>query len=221
MFVIFIVMNYKKIHDSIIERAKVRDISGYTENHHIVPKCLGGDNKKENLVRLTAKEHWIIHQLLCLLNPKNYSLLKALECMMRKSDNQYRNYVVSGSQYQRIKRDSAVLHSERLKGKKLKPFTEEHRKNIGLSKKGKPSWSKGKKFTEEHRKNIGLSSKGRIDGDKNPMKNPEVLRKHTSLFSNKKNPNKTKKQCEFCGIFVGLGNFKRWHGFNCKKNKND
>jgi len=212
-------MNYRKIHDSIIDRAKNRKISGYTESHHILPKCLGGNNKKENLVKLTAKEHWIIHQILCIIHPKNYSLLKALECMMRKSDNQLRNYVISGRQYQRIKKESAKLHSERLTGRKRKPFTEEHKKNISNSKKGKSIWREGRKFTEEHKKNIGLSSKGRISGDKNPMKNPEIVKKHTALFTETNNPSKIKEKCEFCGIFVGKSNLKRWHGKKCKKYK--
>lgn len=214
-------MDYKKIHDSIIYRAKNRTISGYTETHHILPKCLGGGNEKTNLVKLTAKEHWIIHQILCEIYPKNYSLLKSLECMMRKSENQIRDYVISGGQYERIKKECSILQSERLRGRKLKPFTEEHKRKISESKKGKPSWSKGKKFSEDHRKNIGLSSKGRIDGDKNPMKNPEVLNKHPSLFSENKNPSKNKKKCEICGIFVGGGNYVRWHGKNCKKLTND
>jgi len=211
-------MNYKKIHDFIIDRAKNRTISGYTENHHIIPKCLGGNNKKENLVRLTAKEHWVIHQILCVIYPKNYSLLKALECMMRKSNNQLRDYVISGKQYQRIRKECSTLHSECMRGRKRKPFTEEHKKKISESRKGKSVWSKGTKFSEEHKKNIGLSSKGRIDGDKNPMKDINVLKKHTGLFSGIKNPSKNKKKCEFCGMFVGEGNFVRWHGKNCKKN---
>ena len=34
----------------------------YYENHHILPKSLGGDNSKDNLVNLTAREHFICHQ---------------------------------------------------------------------------------------------------------------------------------------------------------------
>jgi len=210
-------MDYIKIHDKLIFKAKNRKISGYTETHHIIPKCLGGTNEKENLVKLTAKEHWLIHQLLCEIYPKNYSLLKALESMMRKSNNQIRDYVISGKQYERIKKECSSLHSLRLTGRKRKPFTEEHKKNMSESKKGKPSWAKGKKFTEEHRKNIGIASKGRITGDKNPMKNPEILKNHKTLFSNKNNPSNNKIICEFCGIFVGSGNYSRWHGINCKK----
>jgi hypothetical protein len=60
-------MNYKNVHDSIIERSKSRQtISGqYYEKHHILPKCLGGTNDRDNLVKLTAREHFLIHRLLC------------------------------------------------------------------------------------------------------------------------------------------------------------
>jgi hypothetical protein len=34
------------------------------ERHHIVPRCLGGSNKSDNIVRLTDREHYICHQLL-------------------------------------------------------------------------------------------------------------------------------------------------------------
>ena len=56
-------MNYQKIHDAIIERAKTRKLEGYKERHHIIPRCLGGTDDNENLVDLTAREHFIIHLL--------------------------------------------------------------------------------------------------------------------------------------------------------------
>jgi len=49
-------MDYLKIHNSLIERGRYRILKGYSENHHIIPKCLGGSNDQENLVRLTPKE---------------------------------------------------------------------------------------------------------------------------------------------------------------------
>ena len=41
-----------------------RILDGYTEKHHIVPRSFGGSNKIENLVVLTAREHFIAHLLL-------------------------------------------------------------------------------------------------------------------------------------------------------------
>ena len=59
-------MNYQKIHDSIIERAKLRNLEAgvYYEKHHILARSVGGGNDAENLVLLTAKEHFVIHRLL-------------------------------------------------------------------------------------------------------------------------------------------------------------
>jgi len=36
----------------------------YYECHHILPKSMGGSNKQENIVLLTAKEHFVAHHLL-------------------------------------------------------------------------------------------------------------------------------------------------------------
>ena len=57
-------MNYQKVHDQIIERAKKRffEEEVYLEQHHIVPKCEGGSEDGET-VGLTHKEHRIIHLL--------------------------------------------------------------------------------------------------------------------------------------------------------------
>lgn len=43
-------MNYKRIYDSIIENAKLQNRKKkqgiYYEEHHIIPKCLGGKDRK-------------------------------------------------------------------------------------------------------------------------------------------------------------------------------
>ena len=40
------------------------EIDGYCEKHHILPKCLGGDNSKQNLILLPIKWHIFVHRLL-------------------------------------------------------------------------------------------------------------------------------------------------------------
>ena len=50
--VMFINNKYKSWYDSIIQKAKVRNLSGYKEKHHILPRCLGGKDIKKNLVNL-------------------------------------------------------------------------------------------------------------------------------------------------------------------------
>lgn len=62
-------MNYVRTYNDLIEKRKVCPAKGYVENHHIVPRSLGGSNKKDNLVTLTAREHWIAHLLLWKIRP--------------------------------------------------------------------------------------------------------------------------------------------------------
>jgi hypothetical protein len=64
-------MNYQKVYNDIVERGKVRDPEGYYEVHHIVPRCMGGGNEKENLTNLTAREHFIAHWLLARIYPNH------------------------------------------------------------------------------------------------------------------------------------------------------
>lgn len=59
-------MNYQKIYNDLISRAQAREpLSEYKETHHIIPRCMGGSDDKENLVELTGREHFIAHWLLC------------------------------------------------------------------------------------------------------------------------------------------------------------
>lgn len=57
-------MEYQRHYDSLIDKAKNRVLKRYSETHHIIPKCLGGDDSKDNLVDLTAREHFVAHLLL-------------------------------------------------------------------------------------------------------------------------------------------------------------
>ncbi len=74
-------MNYKKHYDILIERAKNRILDGYLEEHHIIPRCLGGSNDKSNLAKLTPEEHFVAHQLLIKIHPGVPGLVYAVRMM--------------------------------------------------------------------------------------------------------------------------------------------
>jgi hypothetical protein len=61
-------MNYQEIYDNLIQSAQLRPdiafLNGYTERHHILPRSMGGTDEPDNLVKLTAREHFIAHWLL-------------------------------------------------------------------------------------------------------------------------------------------------------------
>lgn len=83
-------MNYQDHYDRLISRAKERKLDCYSESHHIVPKCMGGTDDKDNLILLTAREHFIAHLLLMKIHPESYGLVKAVNMMCMAGENQDR-----------------------------------------------------------------------------------------------------------------------------------
>lgn len=61
---IFPECKYTKWYWNIIEKRLNEEPNGYYERHHIIPKFMGGNNEKNNLVKVTGKEHYILHLLL-------------------------------------------------------------------------------------------------------------------------------------------------------------
>jgi len=78
-------VNYKAHYESLMLKARLRKVvDGYFEEHHIVPRCLGGGDESENLINLTAEEHYVAHQLLVKMHPKSMGLAAAALLMSSK-----------------------------------------------------------------------------------------------------------------------------------------
>ena len=109
-------MDYNRIYNTIIERAKNRELGGYVERHHIVPRCMGGEDTTNNIVELTAREHYIVHKLLVEIYPKHRKLVYALWGMSNQlsSPNNKRAYRISSREYERAR----ILFLENIKGRK-------------------------------------------------------------------------------------------------------
>lgn len=147
-------MNYQRIYDQIIERAKTRQLEGYVEKHHVIPRCLGGTNNTENIVQLTAREHFICHQLLCEIYPDNDKLKYALYLMnIGKQKHKNADYRISSRTYERLK----LEHSLFLTGKKQKDKTKykksESMKLVWANKTDKEMTDKAQKVWNTRRKN--------------------------------------------------------------------
>ena len=138
-----------------------RSLECYTEKHHIVPKSMGGLDTKENLVVLTAREHYIAHLLLTKCVKKKYrgKILCAYIMMAQvKDSNQARFYKINSRIFEARKIESNKLKmgfrhtkearekiSKNLKGVPKPEFTEEHKNNISKGHKGQNAWNKGLK----------------------------------------------------------------------------
>ena len=102
-------MNYQKIYDQIVERAKTRQLEGYKEKHHIIPKCLGGSNDKENLVLLTPREHYVCHKLLTYIYKGN----RKIACALFRLCYDKNNRKISSKDYEYVKKIIASIgHSD-------------------------------------------------------------------------------------------------------------
>lgn len=97
---------YTQWYNSIISnrRNNPLDPSVYKEKHHIIPKSLGGSNKKENIVALTAKEHFICHRLLVKMTEGNdkVKMSYAIRAMMIRENPHQTRYKISSKVYESI-----------------------------------------------------------------------------------------------------------------------
>lgn len=148
-------MNYHAHYDKLIERARTRLLEGYGEWHHILPSCLGGSDDPENLVHLTAEEHYVAHQLLVKMHPSSYKLVYAANMMTvgRRSNKQYgwlrRKWLATHS-----KRQSEVMAG--------RVFTDEHKQAISEAR-------TGYQMPESTKQKLSEYWTGRNTGKKNPM----------------------------------------------------
>lgn len=128
-------MNYKKIYDSLIIKAKNRETSQYTEKHHVLPRCMGGSDEPSNLVRLTAREHYIAHWLLA----KAYRSSKLVFAWRSMAmDPLGKRYTSHSFKYAR-----EAWAKEMAEVNRGICFSEERKRNLSLSHIGQQAWNKG------------------------------------------------------------------------------
>lgn len=146
---------YTRWYYQIIEQAKVRVLSQdvYTEKHHVIPQSLGGDNSINNLVKLTAREHFICHWLLTKMvteTKHKYQMWNAFSCMLYRENSNQERHKVSSRVFENIKSVGAKIKSEKFSGKN----------NPMYGKRGVLSPHYGKKKTAEHLVRLSESHKG-------------------------------------------------------------
>ena len=168
-------MDYQKHYNLLINKAKARIIDGYVERHHIIPECMGGSNDPDNLVILTPEEHFLAHQLLVKIYPNEHKLLFAVHMMCNGNYKVKRNNKMYG--WLRRKCNEALsLNKRKPRKKETKPrkkrtLSEEHKRKIGLVR-------KGYKHTEKSKQKMSEKQKGKIVSEetKQKMRKPKSNR---------------------------------------------
>lgn len=203
---IFIDNKYTRWYYSIIDRARSREITGYTEKHHIIPKSCGGNNSKDNLVKLTAKEHFVCHLLLTktVSNEYRFKMVYAFHGLKASQPKQIRynsKLEITGKLYQRLREELSLIKKSKdpwNKGKKglqvawnkgVSQPDETKQKIREARAKQDMSYRKGVSPSQEQREKISNTLKGNAPWNKgksgtgfgnlktNPMKNPDSIKK--------------------------------------------
>lgn len=195
----FIENKYSKCYYSIIENAKSRllDPSIYYEKHHILPKSCGGNNSKDNLVSLTAREHFICHVLLPKMTTGSPHH-KMVHALWRMCNSLRSGYKVSSRIYKSSREQHATILS-----------------TVGTSgqfKRGRTTWNKGISRTDEVKKAISNANTGRKRLDRTSNSFTAEWREKISLSAR----TREKKTCPYCNKEAGPTNYVRWHGDSCR-----
>lgn len=192
---------YTRLYFEIISQgAKIKPTDSYSEKHHIVPRSLGGVDKKDNIVYLTAAKHFECHQLLIhmTVDSAKGKMWNALWRMMNKqSMNQQRDYTFTAYEYEEARKQHAIAHSLNMSGQKNPFFGKLHthatRTTMSAAKKGK-SYEEifGTDKASEMRNRRRAEQQGLIKG-------PQTI-----------------IVCPHCNKTGGTGIMKRWHFDRCK-----
>ena len=126
-------MNYKLHYDKLIQKARNRSIlkSEYCEVHHIIPKCMGGDDSKDNLISLFPEEHLVAHLLLVKIYSDNQKLIYAANMMTNFHSIDNKKYAWVRKQISNSMKENNPMHDL------------EVRKKVGDKIKGQVPWNKG------------------------------------------------------------------------------
>lgn len=180
-------MNYQKIYDQIIEKARkenrVKSTDIYYEAHHVIPRCLGGEGlttqwkTHPNIVLLTAREHFVCHWLLARLYPNNRKVVYTFWMMS-----------TGGSSVQPRYRPSSRVYEEAKEMYKLsdRKHSQESRDAISKRMKGRASNMLGKLHSKETIEKIKQSNRGKKRSDITKSKMSESKKGKPS--NNKGNP---------------------------------
>jgi hypothetical protein len=208
-------MNYLKIYENICSSP---DTEGYTEKHHIIPKCIGGGDEPENIVKLSARKHFIAHALLAKIY-KTSGLIHAAHMMSNMG-------LYNSKKYEWLRKAHAKRISSLLKGKpspitpaKIKAWADPDRnRKIGNAHKGLKTETHmqriidaltGKSLSDSHKTAIGNGIKGEANGMYGNTHSAQARKRISE-------GNKQRIKCPYCNKVGGIAIMKRWHFDRCK-----
>ena len=167
----------------------------YGEVHHIVPKSEGGSDEPDNLVKLTAREHYVAHLLLARIY--NDASMWAAIMMMSSCKGKKRQYRVSSRLYQNARSSFAEHHSKVMKQIANTPW---FRSLMSNAHKGKPPHNEGKPCSEEQKEKLRQANLGKKQSEETKRKRNAKLKGHPSFNAGMKwwNNGNEERMCREC-----------------------
>lgn len=155
-------MNYQVIYAKLIKKAILRGCpDAYYEKHHILPKSMGGTDVVANIVKLTAREHFIAHVLLAKIHggAQWYAVTR-----MAKQTGQLHSRLYAIARIEHAKAASIALTGKKMHTQEFKdklgqlftgvPLKAETKEKISIALKGRLAWNKDKHLSNCHKKNV-------------------------------------------------------------------
>lgn len=163
-------MTYNEyIQDILDTRGRFACGEEYCERHHIIPRCMNGDDSDDNLIDLYAREHYEAHKLLAEENPDNEKILFAWWSMSMKSPHTNDRYQLIADEYEAAKialsNAQSKIKKERFKDKQNHPMygkthSKEAKEKMSKAKKGKPSSRIGQPVSEKEKERLRKAKLG-------------------------------------------------------------
>lgn len=183
---------YQTWYNAVIQYAKSRPTpAGYTEVHHVLPRSMGGSNNPDNLVVLTAKEHFVCHLLLTKMytGEDRRNMVYALWGMANQKNKSQQRHKLTSRQYASIRKQVAEALSETRKGQtpwnKGIPQPQTVKDKISAALQGKPSKNKGRTISPEWREKLRQANLGK-------KRSAESVAKQAATMTGTKRPPRNK-----------------------------
>lgn len=174
---------YTKWYFKIVNNSKIQNrVKGeiYYEKHHKIPKSLGGNNTKSNIVLLTGREHYICHLLLtkmCIEKEHHYAMIKAFHILTHSKGIKINSRLFSSR-----REEYSKACSQYRKGKKLSEETKQKIKENHHDVSGIKNPRYGKKLSEETKIKI-IKNRRSFKGNKNPNYGKKHTEETKSIIS--------------------------------------
>jgi hypothetical protein len=190
-------MHYENIYTSLIKTRqqlqRTKNNDSLLEKHHILPKSLGGDDSKENLVLLTPREHYLAHWLLYKIHTSTNKAKMAYAFFKMCSNNPNQKRNITSRQFERAKTAmanscSGINHPNYGKKMSDKQRNEISKRQTGTTNSmyGKTPWNKG--LTKETNSILAIM------GDKQKGISKHVGRRHSEETKQKLSKSHTGKK---------------------------